>query len=206
MTTGGADTGTGVLSATILRDLMAAVNAALDAEQALDLVGRAAIDHLGDRDAASRPGAFKSGEVEHAVTAFFLITPSRDSMVLLAEEGWPADQHRLVIDIAEGRPGWVIRNRRSMVLPNTDDDGVFTQIIRTQRMGSSMYAPLMWKGEPLGLVSIAKQARHTFSSAYIPALEALASIAALAWVAHGGAALLHEFAAGPRLALDRALR
>jgi GAF domain-containing protein len=189
-----------------LHALTEAVNAAPDAEAALRLVGLAAIARLGDAEAAGRPGALKPGEREHALTAFFLVTPSREGMLLLGEEGWPSDQHRLIIDIAEGRPGWVVGNRTPLVLPNTDEDTVFTQIVSSHRMGSSRYAPLLWQGEALGLISIARQARHSFSRADLSGLETLAAIAAAAWMAHGGRALLAAIAPGDRLALDRAWR
>lgn len=194
------------LNAAVLRDLLYSINGAADAEQALHRIGLTAIDCLGDKEAVKRPGGLLPGETDHALTAFFLITPARDSMVLLAEMGWPQDQHRLVIDIAEGRPGWVIANRKALVLPNTDEDRVFTQIVTSRRMGSSMYAPLLWNGEPLGLVSIARQARLTFSAADVPALEALAGLAAAAWIAHDGPGLLRDMALGTPLALDRAWR
>lgn len=195
-----------VLEPRNVRDLVFATNLADDAEQALHRIGLTAIDCLGDKEAVNRPGGLLTGETDHALTAFFLITPARDSMVLLAESGWPPEQRRLVIDIAEGRPGWVIANRKALVLPNTEEDQVFTQIVNTRRMGSSMYAPLLWKGEPLGLVSIARQARHTFCAADIAALEAFAGLAAAAWIAHGGPALLREMDIGTPLAVDRAWR
>jgi len=199
-------TATTDLQSCVLRDLITAVSSAADAEQALHRIGKVAIDSLGDQMAVERPGALRPGETDHALTAFFLIAPSRRSMLLMAETGWPPEQHRLVIDIAEGRPGWVVANREALVLPNTDEDQVFTQIVTSRRMGSSMYAPLLWNDEPLGLVSIARQARGTFSAADVPALEALAGIAAAAWIAHGGPDLLRDMAFGTPLALDRAWR
>jgi GAF domain-containing protein len=178
------------IAAPELRSLLDAVNAAGDAEAALALIGHAAIAALGDKAAGSRPGALKPGETERTIFGFLLVKPKRDGLMLFAEHGWPAEQHRASIAIDNGRPGWVVAHGKAAALPNTDEDAIFTQILSSARMGSTIYAPLIWRGETIGLITLASQARYTYSAAEIPALEALAGIAALAWVAHGGPALL----------------
>ena len=175
--------------------LLEGIAAAPDAEAALALVGHAAIAALGDPEAADRPGALKPGEVRRVIFGFFLIRPARDGMLLFAEHGWPEDQHRLTIALDNGRPGWVAANGQPLVLPNTDEDRVFTQILSSARMGSSMYAPLTWQGRTLGLITIASQARGTYAAGDVPGLVALAGIATMAWIAHGGPALLAREAA-----------
>lgn len=178
-----------------LGPLLDGIAQAPDAEAALSLIGHAAIGTLGDPAAADRTGALKPGETRRVIFGFFLIRPARDGMLLFAEHGWPADQHRLTIALDNGRPGWVAANGKPMVLPNTDEDGVFTQILSSARMGSSMYAPLIWQGRTLGLITIASQARNTYAPSDMPGLTVLAAIASAAWMAHDGPALLEREAA-----------
>ena len=170
----------------ILAETVAAISRAEDAEAALRAVGEAGLTRIGDPDAASKPGGLKPGEVERTITAFFLILPGREKMVLLGEQGWPEEQHRMIASTDNGRPGWVVATGKSCVCVNTDEDGLFTQILKTARMGSTIYAPLLWKGETLGLINFASQARYTYAESDLPIVETLGLMAATAWMAHGG--------------------
>lgn len=174
-----------------------------DPETALALIARLACEILGDRSAASRPRALKPGEKDFTIAGYFIVRPGRRDMMLFAEIGWPADQHRLVIDIDEGRPGSVVGGGRALVLPNTDEDGTFTQILSSARMGSSLYAPLWWQGETMGLITVASQARYTYSGADLPLLELIAAHAACLWVALDGRRFVDNAEAGRVLPKDR---
>jgi len=180
------------LTVEILGETAAAITRASDAEAALSAIGQAGLSRIGDPDAAHRPGALKPGEVDQRNFGFFLVLPGRERMMLFAEHGWPAEQHRLVASTDNGRPGWTVQNGRPCVCPNTDEDPIFTQILKTARMGSTIYAPLMWRGAVLGLINFASQARHTYAEADLPVVEALGHMAASAWIAHGGPELLAE--------------
>ena len=177
--------------------------AARDPEAALRTIGVAACEALGDRSAASRPGALKPGETDFTISGYFVLRPGGEDMLLVAETGWPAEQHRLVIEIGEGKPGWVLANKTPLLLPNTDEEPAFTQILSSARMGSSMYAPLLWRGSALGLITVASQARHTYRVIDLPLVEMAAAHAASLWVAMGGAQYLAGLEAGELLARDR---
>lgn len=182
----------------------AEASGAADPEAALAVIGRLACEVLGDPEAASRPGALKPGESNFSIAGYFIVRPGRRDMLLVAEIGWPPEQHRLIIDIDEGRPGSVVAGARPLVLPNTDQDGTFTQILSSARMGSSLYAPLVWQGEVLGLITVASQARYTYSADDLPLLEVAAAHAAALWVALGGGpGFLENAAAGRVLPRDR---
>ena len=157
-----------------------------DPEQALSVIATAAIEALGDKDASRRPGALKPGEVLHTIAGYFFVREGVEDMLLLAEIGWPPEQHRLRIAIDEGRPGWVVENAAPLVNPNTDEDKVFTQIISSARMGSSMYAPLVSNGDVLGLITVACQARYTYDSSDLELLVIAARHAAAVWIALDG--------------------
>lgn len=57
-------------------------------------------------------------------------------------------------------------------------------------MGSTIFAPLFWKGAFLGQLIMAAQARYTMRDEDLLILVACSRIAAAAWVAHGGPAWL----------------
>ena len=172
-------------------------------EAALETIGLVICETLGDRSAASRPGSLKQEETDFTISGYFVVRPGREDMILVAETGWPQEQHRLVIETSEGRPGWVVSNATPLLLPNTDDDATFTQILSSARMGSSMYAPLIWQGSVLGLITVASQARYTYSDHDLPLLEIAAAYAASVWIAMGGEKFLAGLEAGEFLARDR---
>lgn len=177
--------------------LAAAARAALDAtdvEAGLSLVTRAAMDRLGDPEAHLKPGALKPDERHFRVAGVFLATPDRRRHLLVAEHGFPPEQHRLSFPLDVGHPGWVIRNRRPLVIPNTDENAEFKQILKTARMGSALYAPMFWRGEILGQIVVAAQARNTFAQADLDALVAAAHFASAYYVASGGPEFLRALA------------
>jgi GAF domain-containing protein len=164
-------------------------NQAADAEAAIHAIMRCASE-LGDHEAHTQPGALDPGQKQFFVSGGFMITPDRQYLMLVGNTGFPAEQKRLMVPIEGGNPGWVVANRKSLVLPNTDDDRSFRQYLKTSRMGSALYAPMLWRGEILGLVLVAAQARNTFSTADLAILDTLAPLAAASWVALGGPAWL----------------
>jgi putative methionine-R-sulfoxide reductase with GAF domain len=161
-----------------------------DAESALLKITGASKVLLGDKDAYLRPGALKEGERHYSISGIFLISGSRRENILIAEDGFPAEQHRLRIPIEHGHPGWVVKQKKPLLLANTDEHNEFQQILKTSRMGSVVFAPLFWKGEMFGQIVTASQARNTYSDADLTIQIAFADLAAAAFVAHGGTAAL----------------
>ena len=145
---------------------------------------------LGDKDAHHRPGALRAGEGQFSISGVFLVTPDERHNLLVAEVGFPPEQHRLRIDIGLGHPGWVVKHRRPLLLANTDEDPEFKQILKTARMGSAIYAPMIWKGHFLGQLVAASQARHTYRKADLDILVAYAEVATALWRAHDGPTFL----------------
>lgn len=145
---------------------------------------------LGDRDAHLRPGALKAGERQFSVCGVFLLTPDGRQNLLVADVGFPPEQHRLRIDVDLGHPGWVVRHRRPLLLTNTDLDPSFRQILKTSRMGSALYAPMIWKDEFFGQLVLASQARNTYAQTDLDILVTFAGVATALWRAHDGPAWL----------------
>ncbi|MBM3492604.1 MAG: GAF domain-containing protein [Alphaproteobacteria bacterium] len=141
---------------------------------------------LGDREAATRPGALKPGERQFYVSGCFMVSPDGSENWLIAETGFPPEQHRLRIPIGLGHPGWVVAQRQRLILANTDRNTEFKQILKTARMGSAMYAPL-YAGERLfGQLICAAQARDTFEEYDLEVLCAFAPLVAALYLAKGG--------------------
>lgn len=173
---------------------LAADNAA-DAENALRHLTRSTFELLGDPDAHLRPGALKPGERQFKVSGIFLLTPDRRHNLLVAEHGFPPEQHRLKISVELGHPGWVVKHQKPLMLRNTDESADFQQILKTARMGSVLFSPMFRRGALVGQLLTAAQARNTFSEPDHQVLIAFANVAAAVYAAQGGPAFLASLVA-----------
>jgi hypothetical protein len=174
-------------------------------EEAMYALVRGCFELLGDREAHLRPGALKPGERQYFVAGAFFVTPDRQHHLLVGNLGFPPEQRRLLVPIDGGHPGWVYANRRELLLENTDEHGSFRQYLKTSRMGSTVFAPVMWRGEFHGQLIMAAQARWTMRPVDLAILVAASRIAAGCWIAHGGPAWLAANADPPdAFRVDRA--
>src|SRR5690606_31975703 len=110
--------------------------------------------------------------------------------MLVGNIGFPQEQKRLLIPIDGGNPGQVIRSRSPLLIQNTDSRQDFRQYLKSARMKSAAYAPLLWRGDALGLLIIAANARYTLREEDLAVLSALARLAAATWIACNGPAWL----------------
>jgi len=163
-----------------------AANDAPDVESALRHLTAGTQEVLGDKEAHLRPGGLRAGERQFTNSGIFLITPDHHYNLLVAEHGFPPAQHRLRIPIDLGHPGQVVRYQRPVVLANTDESPDFRQILKTARMGSAMFGPMVWRGQMLGQILTAAQARHTYSALDLDIFMGFAHVAAAVYIAHGG--------------------
>ena len=175
--------------AMIERAGLAAVNAD-GPEAAIRALAGAYYELLGDREAHLKPDALKPGERQYFVAGGFFVTPDTRYHMLVGNVNFPPEQERLLVPIDGGHPGWVYANRAKLILKNTDDHGAFRQYLKSSRMGSAIFAPIFWKGEFLGQMIMAAQARHTMRDDDLAVLVACARVASGVWVAHGGPAWL----------------
>ncbi len=167
------------------RAALAAANA-VDAEAALREIVHAALRITGDGTAHLRPGALKPGERHFHVSGVFMVSPDETSHLLIAEWGFPVEQHRLYYPLDTGHPGWVWKNRQALILENTDQHADFVQILKTARMGSALYAPMLWQGKFIGQLLTAAQARNTYAPPDLVRQQALAGMAVAAFMAKDG--------------------
>jgi hypothetical protein len=166
--------------------------AAESPEDALWSITRTLPALLGDRSAAFAPRAFRDDPPPAATSAcaVFLRMPDGRHHLISAPVNFPAEQHHELVDIALGHPGHVAATRRPMVLHDTTLHASFVKILQAFRAGSSMFTPMLWKDEYLGVIICANAARGTFGERDLAVQTAFAGLAAALFVAHGGQAWL----------------
>jgi GAF domain len=169
-----------------LAEATRAANASPDVERALRHLTAGTQEVLGDKEAHLRPGGLRAGERQFTNSGIFLITPDRQYNLLVAEQGFPPEQYRLRIPIDLGHPGQVVHKQRPVVLANTDESPDFRQILKTARMGSAMFGPMVWRGQMVGQILTAAQARHTYSALDLDIFMGFAHVAAAVYIAHSG--------------------
>ena len=159
-------------------------------EEAIAAIVSEYFEVLGDRVAHLKDGALKENEHQYFVAGAFMVTPDSKFHMLVGNRGFPPEQRRLTIPIDAAHPGWVFENRSPLILRNTDEHGEFRQYLRSSRMGSSIYAPMIWRGHFHGQLVMAAQARWTMREEDLKVLQALATLAVSAWIAQDGPAWL----------------
>lgn len=164
-------------------------------EEALSVVTRAAFENLGYREAALEPSNLKEGEKDQYACGTFFVLPGGEKQILLAPQNYGPTQNYMVIGTDLGHPGWMVKNRKPLILPNTDEHKSFVKILETFRGGSVVYAPIQWQGQFLGQMICAGQARNVMQDADLEVLVALCNLAASLWVGHGGLEALEKIAA-----------
>ncbi len=161
-------------------------------EEALWTITRAVPAMLGDPSAALRPNAFREVPPPAIGTAatFFMRMPDGAHHLITAPVNFPAKQHHELVRITLGHPGEVARTHRPLLLRDTALHPSFVKILQSFRAGSSMFAPLLWRGDYLGVLICANAARGTFAERDLAALQAFAGLASALWIAQGGPAWL----------------
>ena len=159
-------------------------------EEAMRVLAQACWDTLGDREAHLRPGALRDGEKQFFVAGVFIVTPDERYHMLVGNVGFPKEQERLLVPIDGGHPGQVYATRSKLLLKNTDDHATFKQYLKTARMGSTIFGPMIFRDRFHGQLIMAAQARHTMDEEDLASIVALSRIAVGAWIAHGGPAWL----------------
>jgi hypothetical protein len=151
---------------------------------------------LGDRAAHLRDGALDEGQVQFFVAGGFFVTPNRVHQMLVGNIGFPPEQRRLLIPIDGGHPGRVIASGEPLLLEDTRRHEAFRQYLKTARMGSAIYAPLIWDGAARGLIIMAAQAGGTMGAGDLAVLAACAPGVTANWLRTGGPDwLAQEYAA-----------
>lgn len=173
----------------------AAGNAAAGPEEALTVITDLLPRLLGDKESHLEPRNLKEGEKQQFACGCFVVTPDGKSNFLLAPINFGPTQRHMKIDINLGHPGWVVQNKKPLLLANTDTHPTFVKILETFRAGSAVFAPVMWGPQLLGQIICASQARNTFCEVDLEVHVAFGHLAAALWMAHHGPEYLNKLAA-----------
>ncbi|MCX7301251.1 MAG: GAF domain-containing protein [Rhodobacterales bacterium] len=157
-------------------------------EQAINAPIRILWEVVGDREAHLRQGALDEGQSQFFVGGAFFVTPDRKHQMLIGSIGFPSEQRRLLIPIDGGHPGRVIARGEPLLLEDTRKHPAFQQYLKTARMSSAIYAPLIWDGAPRGLIILAAQAGDTMRDSDLALLKALAPTVTANWLRLNGPA------------------
>ncbi len=154
-----------------------------------EVVNRAMLmlwESLGDRQAHLTPGALDEGQAQFFVGGAFFVTPDQKHQMLIGNIGFPPEQRRLLIPIDGGHPGRVIATAAPLLLKDTRKHAEFKQYLKTARMSSAIYAPLIWDGAAHGLIIVAAQAGDTMRDSDLSVLKAVAPTITANWLRLGG--------------------
>jgi GAF domain-containing protein len=183
----------------VTRGLQAAAEASRvesNPELALRHITGIAQEVLGERRAGTQSTGVEAGEAEFRGAGIFFAAPARDHLILLAEQGYPPEQHRARISIQDSNPGLVVRTGQPKIVPNTDEDPNFRQILSTTRVGSSVYLPVVWQRQVLGMFNVAAQARYALAEIDLRMGLLFANLSAATWMALDGPRYLEQVLAG----------
>lgn len=168
----------------ILERAGAAANAEATPESALRALLTPLHSELGNREG---PFDLPDGVSQFFVAGAFLVTPDRDWHMLVSSIEFPPEQNRLMIPIDGGHPGRVMASGLPLHLPDTEaEPGSFKQYLKTARMGSAIYAPMLWQGGFLGQIVLAGRARGSLSLTDFAVMRAAATMAAAVFTAQNG--------------------
>ena len=176
-----------------LAEAAAASRVETDPEKALLAITECARTSVGDPTARERPGAVNPGDPDFVISGIFFVAPTRDHMVLVVDNGFDVRLAR--IGINDSRPGHTVRTGEPAFLANTDHDRLFRQIIPKGRVGSSLYLPMRWGGDVIGMFNVAAMARYTFDETDTRTGILFADLAAATWMALGGPRYLADIVA-----------
>lgn len=162
-----------------------------DLESAWRELARFCVAHLGDAQAHTVPGAMAEGQTQYTISGCFVVTPDTQHHMLVGNVGFPAEQARLMIPLDGGHPGWVYTHRQDLLLGDTaQSTTAFKQYLKTSRMGSAMYCPMLSQQQFIGMFVMAAQAKHTLRESDMSVMRLVAHLAVALWHAHGGPAWL----------------
>jgi GAF domain len=165
-------------------------------ELAVGHITRIAQEVLGAHSSGKQSNETASAEPEFRCAGIFFAAPARDHLILLAEHGYPPEQHRARISIMDSNPGLVVRTGQPKIVPNTDEDPYFRQILSTTRVGSSLYLPVVWQRQVLGMFNVAAQARYALAEIDLKFGLLFANLSAATWMALDGPRYLEHLLAG----------
>ena len=170
-----------------IKDLVSQLEAANSFEDVMKQITHFSYSNLGNREKAKISGNLKDGEKDlYACGSFILV--NQEKQILIAPQNYAKEQEYMILDTNVGHPGWVIENKKRLILSNTDDHKSFVKILKTFRAGSAIYAPILTSEKLVGQIICASQARNIMEEIDLSCLNILANLASVYWIAKNGEA------------------
>ena len=154
-------------------------------EKILNTITKFSYKNLGNRSKAKRKNNLKKKEKNQYACGSFILLNSK-KQILVAPQNYARNQRYMLLDTNVGHPGWVIKNKKKLILTNTDKHKSFVRILKTFRAGSAIYAPIIYKNKFIGQIICASQARNVMEEIDLSILCILSKLASRYWIKLNG--------------------
>ena len=154
-------------------------------EKVLKLITFFSYRYLGNRSKTKIKKNLKNNEKNQFACGSFILLNSQ-KQILIAPQNYAREQNYMTLKTNVGHPGWVIKNKKKLILPNTDKHKSFVRILKTFRAGSAIYAPIILNKKIIGQIICASQARNVMEEVDLTYLCMLSNLASLYWVKLNG--------------------
>ena len=115
-------------------------------------------------------------------SGFYFYDEAGGRMELLWARGFSEEERRVAEETAlERHPGWVVRNRRVLDIPDTEDNGRSVTSPRAFEIRSRLYFPVVFQDRCFGAVGLGSDRPHAFSDAHRMMLSFVCNVAAIAY-------------------------
>ena len=160
-------------------------------EEVIKLITKFSYDNLGNRSNAMIEGNLKKGEKNlFACGSFIMIND--DKQILIGPQNYAPEQEYMLLDTNIGHPSWVIKNKKRLILTNTDEHKSFVKILKTFRAGAAIYAPIIVSNKFIGQIICASQARNVMEEIDLSALCILSNLISFYWIKLNGNVEIEE--------------
>ena len=174
-----------------ISDLIPQLENSLTFEEVMKKITHFSFSNLGNRKNAKKKENLKDGELDqYACGSFILI--NKEKQILIGPQNYAKEQEYMILDTNIGHPGWVIENKKRLILTNTDEHKSFVKILKTFRAGSAIYAPILTSNKFIGQIICASQARNVMEEIDLSCLNILANIASVYWIKKNGDTEVNE--------------
>jgi adenylate cyclase len=132
--------------------------------------------------------------LRRVLAAAAALTASSHATMLLLDESTERITHRIVLDsgniaplelvagpmMRQGLAGWVVRERRAVLIDDTEQDSRWLPGPGSGDLRSALVAPLLLASRPLGILTLGHDRPNHYEEEHLRLLEALSAQAALA--------------------------
>lgn len=154
-------------------------------EEVVKFITKFSYENLGNRSKATLDGNLKENEKNQFACGSFIMI-NNDKQILIGPQNYAPEQEYMLLETNIGHPGWVIKNKKRLILANTDEHKSFVKILKTFRAGSVIYAPIIVSDKLIGQIICASQARNVMEEIDLITLCVLSNLISFYWIKLNG--------------------